>query len=90
MVLCDRMEKLEMRISSEAERILRDAAAVRQKSLSEFVLDSAMARADEALLKRRTLRLSGEEWDAFLTAQAARTPHHPRMERLLKTPSIFD
>lgn len=85
-----RSEKMEMRLSPEAKKILREAAQVRHKSMSEFVLDSALSVAEETLLDRRIFRLSAETWDNFMTALDALPSRHPRMERLLKSPSVFD
>ncbi len=44
-----RTEKLDLRVSSSAKRRLEAAAAVSHRSVSAFVLESALARADEAL-----------------------------------------
>ena len=85
-----RTEKLEMRLSSRAKELLREAAELRHKTMSEFVLDSALAQAEETLLDRRVFNLSAEHWEAFMTALDAAPARHPRMERLLKSPSVFD
>jgi uncharacterized protein (DUF1778 family) len=58
--------------------------------LNEFVLDSAMARAEDRPPDRRTFRLNAEEWAAFMTALNAPAREHPRLRRLLNEPSVFD
>jgi len=41
-----RSEKLDLRLTRQAKRTLQAAAAVSHRSVSEFVLESALARAD--------------------------------------------
>ncbi|ALV30516.1 type II toxin-antitoxin system TacA family antitoxin [Pannonibacter sp. Q-1] len=85
-----RSEKLEMRVSPEAKRLLREAAELRHKTMSEFVLDSALAAAEETVLQRRILRLGEAEWQAFVEALDAPPLRHARMEQLLTSPGVFD
>jgi len=85
-----RSEKLDLRLTRTAKRALQAAAAVSHRSVSEFVLESALARADEALADRRSFGLSAAQWKAFLDALDAPTRRLPRLERLLKEPGFFD
>ena len=45
---------------------------------------------DEVLIDRQHFSLDAEKWTDFLTALDAPSHSHPRLERLLKEPSIFD
>ena len=63
-----RSEKLDLRLTRKAKTALRAAAAAANRSVSEFVLESALARADETLADRRTFVLNAAQWKAFLTA----------------------
>ena len=85
-----RNEKLDLRLTRQAKSTLQAAAAVSRRSVSEFVLESALARADEALADRRVFRLNGAQWKAFLAALDAPPRPLPRLERLLKEPGFFD
>lgn len=85
-----RSEKLDLRLTRHAKHALQAAAAVAHRSVSEFVLESALARADEALADRRSFGLSASQWKAFLTALDAPTRSLPHLERLLKEPGFFD
>jgi uncharacterized protein (DUF1778 family) len=85
-----RTEKLDLRLSSEAKRILRAAADIRHKSVTEFVLDSALTAAEDVLTEQRSVRLNAAQWTAFVEALDAPPQRHPRLERLLKEPSVFD
>lgn len=85
-----RTEKLDLRVSSAAKRTLEAAASVSNRTVSAFVLESALARADEALADRRTFPLSKAKWTEFLAALDAPTRPLPRMQRLLTEPGFFD
>ena len=86
----NRTEKLDIRLSPAAKRLLRSAAEARHKSISEFVLDSALTAAEDALLDQRMITLSTEQWAEFMKALDAPPTGHPRLERLLNEPSVFD
>ncbi len=85
-----RTTKLDLRLSPETKRTLNAAALASNRSLSQFVLDSALARAQETLPDRRRFRLSAEQWESFTVALDAPTHDTPRLSRLLREPSVFD
>ncbi len=85
-----RTEKLDLRLSVAAKRTLQIAAAAANRSLTDFVVESALSRADETLADRRAFVLSKPKWDAFLAALDAPTRPLPRMQRLLTEPGFFD
>jgi uncharacterized protein (DUF1778 family) len=85
-----RSEKLDLRLTPSAKATLQRAAAAAQRSVSEFVLESALERADEALIERRRFGLDETQWQVFLAALDAPTRRHPRMERLLQEPGVFE
>lgn len=85
-----RSEKLDLRLTRDAKRALQAAAAVVHRSVSEFVLESALARAEEALADRRTFSLNAAQWKAFVAALDAPPRPLPRLKRLLKEPGFFD
>ena len=85
-----RSEKLDLRLTRDAKLALRTAAAAARRSVSEFVLESALARADEALADRRTFGLNASQWKAFMAALDAPPRPLPQLKRLLKEPGFFD
>lgn len=85
-----RTEKLDLRLTPEAKRTLQTAAAASRRSVSEFVLESALARAEEVLPDRRHFTLDAEQWAAFQAALEAPPRDLPRMRRLLNEPSVFE
>lgn len=85
-----RSEKLDLRLTRDAKRILSAAAAASKRSVSEFVLESALARAEETLPDRRKFVLSEKQWKVFLAALDAAPSPMPRLKRLLSEPSVFE
>ena len=85
-----RSDKLDIRISPEAKRVLQEAARERHTTISQFVIDSALATAQDVLAERTRIGLNSEQWAAFIAALDAPPQRHPRMERLLREPTILD
>src|SRR5947209_811859 len=84
-----RNEKLDLRLTPSAKRTLQIAAVAAHRSLSEFVLESALARAEETLPDRRRFGLSAEQWEKFQAALSAPPRPAARLAQLLKEPSVF-
>lgn len=85
-----RTEKLDLRLTPQAKRRLAAAAESVQRSVSDFVLTSALERADEALADKRVIALDADQWTKFLAALDAPPRQMPRMKRLLSEPGMFD
>ena len=74
-----RSEKLHLRLTRKTKKTLKAAAAASRRSVSEFVLESALARADETLADRRSFELNAAHWKAFLAALDAPPRQLPRL-----------
>jgi uncharacterized protein (DUF1778 family) len=85
-----RSEKLDLRLTPSAKRVLRSAATAAQRSVSEFVLESALARAEETLPDRQRFGLDADRWATFQAALDAPGRPHPRLKKLLQKPSVFE
>lgn len=85
-----RTEKLDLRLTRSAKRALQSAATAARRSVSEFVLESALARAEETLPDRQRFGLDTERWQAFLAALDAPARPNSRLKKLLQTPSVFE
>jgi len=84
-----RTEKLDLRLTAQAKHTLVAAARAQRRSLSEFVLESALVRAEEALADRRVFQLPPEKWEAFVAALDAPPRDLPRLRELLREPGVF-
>lgn len=85
-----RSDKLDIRITPEAKRLLQQAAKERHTTISQFVLESALTSASTVLAERSRIGLDAEQWTAFMAALDAPPRRHPRMERLLREPTVLD
>jgi len=85
-----RTAKLDLRLSPEAKEKLQAAASASRRSVSEFVLESALVRADETLMDRTRFGLNVDQWKAFLAALDAPLRELPRLKRLFQKPSVFE
>ena len=85
-----RTEKLDIRLTPKAKRTLQAAAAAERRKVSEFVLESALARAEETLADRQRFELDAERWAAFLEALDAPSRDLPRVRRLFEELSPFE
>lgn len=90
MVSVTRSEKLDLRLTVEHKRILVAAAEAEHRSLSDFVLRSALERANETLPDRQFFGLDADQWTAFMDALDAPPRDLPRVERLFDEPSVFE
>jgi len=85
-----RTTKLDLRLSPQAKQTLTAAARASHRSVSQFVLESALSRAEETLVERRHFELNAERWDAFMAALDAPPRELPRLRRLFQEASAFD
>ena len=85
-----REERLEVRLTTAAKRLLQRAAAVREQSISAFILDSGMAAAAETLADRREFRIPAKAYDSFVAALDAAPKQKRRLDKLLQTPSVLE
>ncbi len=85
-----RTDKLDLRLTPEAKRTLHAAARAARRSVSEYVLESALARAEETLADRQRFGLDAVRWAEFLSALDAPPRELPRLERLLRERGVFE
>ncbi len=82
--------RLSLRTSAQQQQLIRRAAAALDKSVTDFVLDSASAAAEKVLADRRWFMLDDEQWDRFNELLDAPVKESPRLRRTLATPTVFD
>jgi uncharacterized protein (DUF1778 family) len=85
-----RSAKLDLRLTPEAKQTIVAAAAAAHRSVSEFVLESALDRAEETLADRARFGLDASRWKAFLAALDAPPQELPQLRRLIHEPGVFD
>jgi uncharacterized protein (DUF1778 family) len=79
-----------IRTTPSVKRVLQEAAAAKNKTVTEFVLDAALIEAAEVIAERRLFLLDDEQWEAFTKALDAPTKPMPRLEALFREPSVLE
>ena len=81
-------ERLDLRVTSDQKRLLQQAANIKSETVSDFVLSSAMASADEALLDQRVFLLEPEAFDQLVTRSEDVVRNKAAIDKILaiKTP----
>jgi len=74
--------RIDLRMTPAAKSLLEQAAAVRHKSVSEFMLDHAILAAEETLADRRLFLLNDEQWAEFNRLLDAPPEDNPGLRRL--------
>jgi len=82
--------RLNLRASTAQQLLIKRAAAAQDKSVTDFVLESATSEAEKVLADRRWFLLSDDDWDSFQELLDAPAEPMPRLERTLQTPTVFD
>jgi uncharacterized protein (DUF1778 family) len=78
-----RSERVDLRMTAAAKRTLQQAAAVANKTVSEFLLDSSLTAAFETLADRRVFQLDDKRWNAFMAALTRPPKRNAGLRRLL-------
>jgi uncharacterized protein (DUF1778 family) len=78
-----RSERVDLRMTPAAKRTLQQAASVSNKTVSEFLLDSGINAAMDALADRRVFQLGEAQWDEFMAALASPPKDNPGLRSLL-------
>jgi len=84
-----RDQRLNVRASANQALLIRRAAAVLDKSMTEFLLESATSRAEQVLADRRWFMLDDDSWERFQALLDGPVEDMPRLRALLAEPSVF-
>lgn len=60
--------RLDIRVRPDEDALIRAAAERRSQTVSEFLVESAIARAEIELTEHTHFVLTGADWDAFVSA----------------------
>jgi uncharacterized protein (DUF1778 family) len=78
-----RSERVDLRMTPAARQVLQRAAAVSNKTLTEFLLDSGMHAAHETLADRRLFLVDERQWEEFTALLETPPADNPRLRALL-------
>ena len=81
--------RINLRADDRQDQVLRRAAAATSTTVSEFILSSAVQRAEHVLADRRWFMVDEEQWSRFQQLLDAPLPSTERFEALAARPSPF-
>lgn len=81
-------QRINLRTTERQEALLRRAASLAEVSLSEFILETAVERAEHLLADRTWFLVSDEQYDEFVELLDKAEPSE-KLAKLLASPSIF-
>ncbi|MGH8194198.1 MAG: DUF1778 domain-containing protein [Woeseiaceae bacterium] len=84
-------ERFNLRATPEQVAKIRAAVEIgNERSLTDYILTSALTIADQRLMDRTRLSFDARTYDVFLKALEAPPKNLPRMRRLLSEPSALE
>ena len=86
----ERDSKIHIRAPRKTKQLLEYAASVVDKTLSEFVLESASKNAIDVLLDQRLFALEAKQFDAFVKALDNPPPAGPKLKALMKRRPLWE
>lgn len=85
-----RSARLGLRATSEQEAVLRRAAQVAHKSLTDYILDSACLAAEQTLLDQRLFMVTGSQYQALMDLLDRPEQENEGLARLFSRPAPWD
>jgi len=85
-----REARLNIRTTAKQDTLIRLAAQASNKTVTDFVLDSASNAAEQILADRRWFMLDDAAWAAFDDILERPPVVKPKLQQLLAEPTVFD
>ena len=85
-----RRDTLNLRIKSEVRSLIDQAAKVRGKNRTDFILDAARSAAEEALLDQALFVVGSAAYAEFVDALDRPAAPNARLQKTLQTPAPWD
>lgn len=85
-----RSARLGLRATLTQEHLLKQAAAFKHQSLTDFILDSACLAAEQTLLDQRLFMVSGQEYQTLLDMLDQAPQENIGLEKLFARSSPWD
>jgi uncharacterized protein (DUF1778 family) len=83
-------DRWDFRVEEVADQLVRRAADVSHRSLTDFVVEAAVVEAERVLSDRTRFVLDDEDWERFSTALDREPRDVPGLARLFASRSVFD
>jgi uncharacterized protein (DUF1778 family) len=84
-----RSVRVHLRMTPSAKRMMRHAAAVSNKTLTEFPLETGLTAAFDTLIDGRIFELEEKQWAKFMQRLAIPPKENPRLRKLLARRQVW-
>jgi uncharacterized protein (DUF1778 family) len=81
--------RINLRASARQEQLLKQAAAATDRTMTDFVLETAVVEAERVLADRRWFLIDDERWDEFQQLLDRPARELPKLRALLADQSPF-
>jgi len=78
------------RVAPDADEVVRQAASVSNRPLTDFVLQAAVNEAERILADRTRFPLDGKAWERFTELLDRPVQENPGLAKLFAKPSAFE
>ncbi|MDZ4797535.1 MAG: DUF1778 domain-containing protein [Bryobacteraceae bacterium] len=85
-----RTKRLNLRATPKQEHLIRVAAERQGINFTDFILDSACEKAEQALADQTRFVINEEQWALFMKALDAPPRVIPQIQRLFSEPSVAE
>lgn len=85
-----RMGRINVRVSHHEAKLIRMGAEHRGVNITNFILESACARAEQEIADARHFELSPRDWKQFTAALDRPAASKPRLKKLLKERTVLE
>lgn len=82
-------QRIDLRASEGQALVLRQAASLTETTMTDFILESAVERAEKVVADRRWFVANQAHWDEFQRLLDEPLPSTAKFERLAARPSPF-
>lgn len=76
-----RNDRLQIRLDAASKSVLQRAASYRRKTVSQFVLATALEEAEKVIRENELVNLSGADWTIFFDALTNPPPPNAALRR---------
>ena len=85
-----RTRRLNVRLSDKEARLIRLGAEQRGVNITNFILESACVRAEQAIAETLHFRLGSKDWQKFTEALDRPAQVKPRLKKLLAESTVLE
>jgi uncharacterized protein (DUF1778 family) len=82
--------RLAVRLSSDQDALIRQAAEVEGRSITDFTVAAAVSHAQDVLADRRIFLVADAAWQEFQAVLDRPVSYKPRLAKLMSEASVFD